>query len=331
MFLLAVIGAFAAIVIPAATASNGATTTPFKATYSYGPGITATLLGLAHRQDWPERHHQGFGDVRGLADGVLLCSGHLRDTQLLDERLRQCIRDERMLWLRPDRYDGHHHRHRQRGTAATLGTSSPTTPLLRDQSAAAPLLYSGVDLLLAPPSPEAADLVTAGHLHQILELLSGMYDYVIVDIDKRLEDRNLMVLDVADTIFAVMTADLSCLKNVRLLLETIGHLGDEQGNSSCPEPVERLHGHQRQERRGRRRRPDRDQVVSHRVAILALNTGRRSSCPRRTRCSGGRSLTSRRRSTRARRKASGCWPRPRGSSSRVPARVPRGARPISLR
>src|SRR5512141_1737643 len=42
---------------------------------------------------------------------------------------------------------------------------------------------SGVDLLLAPPSPEAADLVTAGHLHQILELLSGMYDYVVVDID----------------------------------------------------------------------------------------------------------------------------------------------------
>jgi pilus assembly protein CpaE len=67
--------------------------------------------------------------------------------------------------------------------------------------------------------------VTAAHLHQILELLSGMYDYVIVDIDKRLEDRNLMVLDVADTIFAVMTADLSCLKNVRVILETMDHLG----------------------------------------------------------------------------------------------------------
>ena len=100
---------------------------------------------------------------------------------------------------------------------------------------------SGVDLLLAPPSPEAADLVTATHLHQVLDLLSGLYDYVIVDIDKRLEDRNLMVLDVASTIFAVMTADLSCLKNVRLVLETIGHLGYEQSklswSSTAPTPT----------------------------------------------------------------------------------------------
>ena len=88
---------------------------------------------------------------------------------------------------------------------------------------------SGVDLLLAPPSPEVADLVTAAHMHEILELLGTIYDYVVVDIDKRLDDLNLMVLDVAETIFAVMTADLSCLKNVRLVLETIGHLGYEAG------------------------------------------------------------------------------------------------------
>ncbi len=50
---------------------------------------------------------------------------------------------------------------------------------------------------------------------------------MIVDIDKRLDDVNLGVLDAADTIFVVMTADLSCLKNVRLVLETIGHLGYE--------------------------------------------------------------------------------------------------------
>ena len=49
---------------------------------------------------------------------------------------------------------------------------------------------SGVDLLLAPPSPESADLVTPGHMHQVLELLRGMYDYVVVDIDKRLDDVN---------------------------------------------------------------------------------------------------------------------------------------------
>jgi pilus assembly protein CpaE len=87
---------------------------------------------------------------------------------------------------------------------------------------------SGVDLLLAPPSPEVADLVRHEHLPLIFDVLRGLYDYVIVDIDKRLDDINLAVLDVAETIYVVMTADLSCLKNVRLVLETISHLGYSQ-------------------------------------------------------------------------------------------------------
>src|SRR3954471_8997633 len=87
---------------------------------------------------------------------------------------------------------------------------------------------SGVDLLLAPPSPETAELVSQDDLPQILEQLRTLYDYVLIDIDKRLDEVNLRVLDAADTIFVVMTADLSCLKNVRLVLETISHLGYEQ-------------------------------------------------------------------------------------------------------
>ena len=86
---------------------------------------------------------------------------------------------------------------------------------------------SGVDLLLAPPSPETAELVTPEHLPVILEHLGAMYDYVLIDIDKRMDDVNLGIIEAADTVFVVMTADLSCLKNVRLVLETISHLGYE--------------------------------------------------------------------------------------------------------
>jgi pilus assembly protein CpaE len=134
---------------------------------------------------------------------------------------------------------------------------------------------SGVDLLLAPPSPEAADLVSAAHLHQILEILSGLYDYVVVDIDKRLEDRNLMVLDIADTIFAVMTADLSCLKNVRLLLETIGHLGYEQSKLKLVLNRSNAYtGISAKSAEGALRRPIELQIVNeYRGAISALNTG----------------------------------------------------------
>ena len=86
---------------------------------------------------------------------------------------------------------------------------------------------SGIDLLLAPPSPETAELVTQEHLTQIIDVLRGVYDYVLVDLDKRLDDMNLGVFDAAENLFVVMTADLSCLKNVRLVLETIGHIGYE--------------------------------------------------------------------------------------------------------
>jgi pilus assembly protein CpaE len=84
---------------------------------------------------------------------------------------------------------------------------------------------SGVELLLAPPSPETAELVSHDHLPNLIGLMKNDFDYIVIDIDKRLDEVNLRIMDVADTIYLVMTADLPCLKNVRLVLETIGHLG----------------------------------------------------------------------------------------------------------
>ena len=134
---------------------------------------------------------------------------------------------------------------------------------------------SGVDLLLAPPSPEAADHVTAAHMHQVLTALATIYDYVIVDIDKRLDDMNLMVLDIADTIYCVMTADLSCLKNVRLVLETIGHLGYQQGKLKLVLNRSNAYtGINVKSAEGALRQPIEHQVVNeYRGAISALNTG----------------------------------------------------------
>src|SRR4029077_7468472 len=83
---------------------------------------------------------------------------------------------------------------------------------------------SGIDLLLAPPSPETAELVRPEHLPFIAEQLSMLYDYALIEIDKRLDDVNRGVFEAADAVFVVMTADLSCLKNVRLILETMEHL-----------------------------------------------------------------------------------------------------------
>jgi pilus assembly protein CpaE len=87
---------------------------------------------------------------------------------------------------------------------------------------------SGVDLLLAPATPEEGDLIREDRLAEVLAVLRTMYDFVVVDVDKRIGDITLSVLDHADETHVVMTADLSCLKNVRLALEALDHIGYER-------------------------------------------------------------------------------------------------------
>jgi len=90
---------------------------------------------------------------------------------------------------------------------------------------------SGIELLLAPPNPEQADIVVErqrthpGSLTNVLNLLRRTYDYTIIDTGRTIDDFTLQLFDESDVIFVVMTADLSCLKNVRLVLETMDSLG----------------------------------------------------------------------------------------------------------
>jgi pilus assembly protein CpaE len=134
---------------------------------------------------------------------------------------------------------------------------------------------SAVDLLLAPPNPEAADLVTNAHMHSIIGHLREMYDYVLVDVDKRLDDFNLGVLDVADTIYVIMTADLSCLKNVRLLIETMGHLGYSANKLQLVlNRANAFTGISRKNAESALRRPIEHEILNeYRGAISSLNTG----------------------------------------------------------
>jgi pilus assembly protein CpaE len=134
---------------------------------------------------------------------------------------------------------------------------------------------SGVDLLLAPPSPETAELVTPEHIPMILDVLRATYDFVVIDIDKRLDEINLRVFDGAETIYVVMTADLSCLKNVRLVLETLANLGYEsskvrlvlnRSTAFTGISVKNAEG-------ALRRKIDHEVVNEYRGAISALNSG----------------------------------------------------------
>jgi pilus assembly protein CpaE len=134
---------------------------------------------------------------------------------------------------------------------------------------------SGVDLLLAPPSPVTAELVTQEHLPQILSLLATAYDYAVVDVDTRLDEMTLRILDAADVIFVIMAADLPSLKNVRLLLETVAHVGYDESklhlvlNRSTAEAGINL----KSAEAALERRIDFQIVNDYRLAIVAINSG----------------------------------------------------------
>ena len=134
---------------------------------------------------------------------------------------------------------------------------------------------SGIELLLAPPSPETAELVTSEHLPNIIGLLAHEFDYIIVDIDKRLDEVNLRIMDAATIIYVVMTADLPCLKNVRLVLETIGHLG--YSDSKVKLILNRSNAftgiNVKNAESALKRRIDYQIINEYRAAIGALNSG----------------------------------------------------------
>jgi pilus assembly protein CpaE len=134
---------------------------------------------------------------------------------------------------------------------------------------------TGVDLLLAPPTPEAAELVTPEHVPVILETLRSLYDYVLVDLDKRLDEINLRVFDSAEAIFFIMNADLSCLKNVRLVLETMSRLGYGQRKAELVLNRSTAYtGINLKSAEGALRRSIEHEIVNdYRVAITALNGG----------------------------------------------------------
>jgi len=84
---------------------------------------------------------------------------------------------------------------------------------------------SGLSLLLAPSSPGAAELVSPDHLPAIIQLLRTLFDDIVLDLDDRLDEINLRLLDVADQAIIVLTADLASLTNVRSFLETVESMG----------------------------------------------------------------------------------------------------------
>jgi pilus assembly protein CpaE len=84
---------------------------------------------------------------------------------------------------------------------------------------------SGVRVLLAPPEPEEAELVTGQHMTRILGELRQLYDYVIIDTAPTFNEVGLSILDIADRILLVTTLEMPAIRNTKVFLEIVDKLG----------------------------------------------------------------------------------------------------------
>lgn len=87
---------------------------------------------------------------------------------------------------------------------------------------------SGLHILAAPSRPEQAEKISSAQFSRVLEYLSQMYAYVVVDTASLLTDVTLAIIDVSDVIVLVTTQDIPSIKNCRLFLDLLQTLGVER-------------------------------------------------------------------------------------------------------
>ena len=84
---------------------------------------------------------------------------------------------------------------------------------------------TGLEVLLAPPRPEMAEMVTVDVYEAILKQLAQMFDFVVVDTPSALADPCLLALEMSHKIVLVSQQSLATLANIRRFFELMKQIG----------------------------------------------------------------------------------------------------------
>jgi len=96
-----------------------------------------------------------------------------------------------------------------------------------DESGAASLLtryQPGLDMLLAPVTPGDAEKIPPRLVGELLAVLRGMYDFVVVDTPAQFNEHVLTAMDVSSQLVLLTTPDVTALKNLRVALDMLDML-----------------------------------------------------------------------------------------------------------
>jgi len=134
---------------------------------------------------------------------------------------------------------------------------------------------SGIRALLAPPTPEGADLITPASLLTVVGHLRTMHAYTVVDLPAGLNDHSLAIMEIADQIVIMAALEITAIKNLRLFLEVADQLGYERSKLRIVmNRSDTTQGIRLGDVEGSIRRSIDGTIVSDgRLAVLAVNRG----------------------------------------------------------
>ncbi|HTC86516.1 MAG TPA: AAA family ATPase [Candidatus Acidoferrum sp.] len=84
---------------------------------------------------------------------------------------------------------------------------------------------SGIDILLAPPRVEMAEMVTVRDVDKVLSILRRVYEVIVLDTPPALTDVNLAFLDASDTIIEIVTYDSTTIHNTIAVADAFRTIG----------------------------------------------------------------------------------------------------------
>jgi pilus assembly protein CpaE len=134
---------------------------------------------------------------------------------------------------------------------------------------------AGVDILLAPPRVEMAEMVTARDIEKTISILRRLYQAVVIDTPVTLSEVTLAFLDACDVILSIVTYDSTTIHNTIAVGEVFASIGytaekvhylvnraDSSGGMSRDELARALG-----------RKPDFEVVSDGRLVVQANNEG----------------------------------------------------------
>jgi pilus assembly protein CpaE len=84
---------------------------------------------------------------------------------------------------------------------------------------------AGVDILLAPPRVEMAEMVSARDVEKAISLMRRLYQAIVIDTPTTLSEVTLQMLDVSDVVLSVVTYDSTTIHNTIAVAEVFASLG----------------------------------------------------------------------------------------------------------